>query len=146
MACIRIRAFQPRDETAVIALWQECGLTRPWNDPHADIARKLTEQPELFLVGTLGDEVIASAMVGFDGHRGWVYYLAVAPAHRKQSHGRALMQAAERLLTERGCPKLNLQVRSSNADVIEFYRKLGYVQDETVSLGKRLIHDEAKRA
>ena len=143
---MQIRAFHPGDETAVIALWQECGLTRPWNDPRADIARKLTEQPELFLVGTLGDEVIASAMVGFDGHRGWVYYLAVASRHRKQSYGRALMEEAERLLTQRGCPKLNLQVRSSNAEVIEFYRRLGYVQDETVSLGKRLIHDEVKRA
>ena len=143
---MQIRAFQPADETAVVALWQECGLTRPWNDPRADIARKLTEQPELFLVGTLADEVIASAMVGFDGHRGWVYYLAVAARHRKQSYGRALMQEAERLLTQRGCPKLNLQVRSSNAEVIEFYRRLGYVQDETVSLGKRLIHDEEKRA
>jgi ribosomal protein S18 acetylase RimI-like enzyme len=146
MAFIEIRAFQPADETAVVALWQECGLTRPWNDPHADIGRKLTEQPELFLVGTLADEVIATAMVGFDGHRGWVYYLAVASRHRKQSHGRALMQEAERLLMERGCPKLNLLVRSSNAEVIEFYRRLGYVQDETVSLGKRLIHDEEKRA
>ena len=134
------------DVATVIALWQACGLTRPWNDPHADIARKLTEQPELFLVGTLGDEVIASAMVGFDGHRGWVYYLAVASRHRKQSYGRALMQEAERLLTQRGCPKLNLLVRSSNAEVIEFYRRLGYVQDETVSLGKRLIHDEENRA
>lgn len=146
MAFIHIRAFQPADETAVVALWRECRLTRPWNDPHADIARKLTEQPELFLVGTVGAEVVASAMVGFDGHRGWVYYLAVAPRHRKQSYGRALMQEAERLLMERGCPKLNLLVRSSNAEVIEFYRKLGYVRDETVSLGKRLIHDEEKRA
>ena len=146
MAHIQIRAFQPADETAVVALWQECGLTRPWNDPHADIARKLTEQPDLFLVGTVADEVIASAMVGFDGHRGWVYYLAVAPRYRKQSYGRALMQEAERLLTQRGCPKLNLLVRSSNAEVIAFYRRLGYVQDETISLGKRLIHDEEKRA
>jgi ribosomal protein S18 acetylase RimI-like enzyme len=144
MAFIQIRSFQPADETAVVALWQQCGLTRPWNDPHADIARKLTEQPELFLVGTLGHEVIASAMVGFDGHRGWVYYLAVAPRYRRQSYGRALMQEAERLLTERGCPKLNLLVRSANAEVLEFYRKLGYVRDETVSLGKRLIHDEEK--
>jgi ribosomal protein S18 acetylase RimI-like enzyme len=143
---VKIRAFQPADEAAVVALWQECGLTRPWNDPRADIARKLTQQPDLFLVGTVGAEVVASAMVGFDGHRGWVYYLAVAPRYRKQSYGSALMQEAERLLTERGCPKLNLQVRSSNAEAIEFYRKLGYVQDETVSLGKRLIHDEVKQA
>ena len=141
---MRIRAFEPGDESAIVALWHECGLTRPWNDPRKDIARKLTEQPELFLVGTIGDEIVASAMVGFDGHRGWVYYLAVAERHRKRSFGRALMQEAERLLTERGCPKLNLQVRSSNAGVIEFYRRLGYVQDETVSLGKRLIHDQAK--
>lgn len=138
---MKIRVFQPIDETAVVALWQECGLTRPWNDPHADIARKLTEQPDLFLVGTVGVELVATAMAGFDGHRGWVYYLAVSPGHRRQSYGRALMHEAERLLMERGCPKLNLLVRSSNAEVIEFYRKLGYVQDEAVSLGKRLIHD-----
>lgn len=143
---MRIRAFEPGDEAAIVALWQECGLTRPWNDPRKDIARKRTEQPDLFLVGTIGDEVIASAMVGFDGHRGWVYYLAVAARHRKHSLGRALMQEAERLLIARGCPKLNLQVRSTNAGVIEFYRKLGYVQDETVSLGKRLIHDQVKDA
>ena len=143
---MRIRAFEPGDEAAIVALWQECGLTRPWNDPHKDMARKLTEQPDLFLVGTIGDEVIASAMVGFDGHRGWVYYLAVAERHRRHSLGRALMQEAERLLIERGCPKLNLQVRSTNAGVIEFYRKLGYVPDETVSLGKRLIHDQVKDA
>ena len=141
---MRIRAFQPADEAAVVALWNECGLTRPWNDPHKDIARKLTEQPELFLVGAIGDEIVASVMVGFDGHRGWAYYLAVAERHRKQSYGRALMQEAERLLIERGCPKINLQVRSSNPGVIEFYRKLGYSQDQTVSLGKRLIPDEAK--
>lgn len=139
---MKIRVFQAFDEAAVVALWQACGLTRPWNDPHADIARKLGEQPELFLVGTVGTELVASAMVGFDGHRGWVYYLAVAPAHRRQSYGRALMQEAERLLAERGCPKLNLQVRSSNAGVIEFYRQLGYAQDEVVTLGKRLIHDQ----
>jgi ribosomal protein S18 acetylase RimI-like enzyme len=139
---MKIRVFWPIDEGAVVTLWQECGLTRPWNDPRADIARKLTEQPELFLVGTVGAELVATVMVGFDGHRGWAYYLAVSPGHRKQSYGRALMQEAERLLRERGCPKLNLLVRSSNADVIEFYRKLGYVQDEVVSLGKRLIHDQ----
>src|ERR1017187_5458676 len=125
---MKIRAFEPNDEAAVVALWQECGLTRPWNDPHLDIARKRTEQPELFLVGTVGDELVATAMIGFDGHRGWVYYLAVSPRHRRRSYGRSLMREAERLLLERGCPKLNLQVRSSNAEVLEFYRRLGYVQ------------------
>ena len=138
-----IRAYELNDEPAVIALWQECGLTRPWNDPHRDIARKLTEQPELFLVGTYEGALVSTAMVGFDGHRGWVYYLAVALKHRGQSFGRMLMQEAERLLIERGCPKLNLQVRSSNTDAVEFYRKLGYTQDEVVSFGRRLIPDGA---
>jgi ribosomal protein S18 acetylase RimI-like enzyme len=139
---MKIRPYQPTDEATVVALWQACGLTRPWNDPHADIARKLTEQPELFLVGEADDgQPIATAMVGFDGHRGWVYYLAVAAGYRQQSFGRALMGEAERLLTARGCPKLNLQVRSTNAEVIAFYRRLGYVQDDVVSLGKRLISD-----
>jgi ribosomal protein S18 acetylase RimI-like enzyme len=142
---MKIRTFQPNDEAAVIALWQECGLTRPWNDPRTDIARKLTEQPELFLVGTVGDELVATAMVGFDGHRGSVYYLAVSPRHRRRSYGQSLMREAERLLIERGCPKLNLLVRSSNAEVIEFYRKLGYVQDDVVSLGRRLIHDQTPK-
>lgn len=80
-------------------------------------------------------------MAGFDGHRGWVYYLAVAPEQRGKSHGRQLMQAVERLLLARGCPKLNLQVRASNQDVLAFYRKLGYVQDDVVSLGRRLVED-----
>ena len=139
---IQIRPFTRVDEAAVAALWAACGLTRPWNDPRADIARKQREQPELFLVGTIGAKLVASAMAGFDGHRGWVYYLAVAPEHRRQSHGRSLMLEAERLLKERGCPKLNLQLRASNAAVIEFYRKLGYAQEELLSLGKRLIHDQ----
>jgi ribosomal protein S18 acetylase RimI-like enzyme len=138
---MKIRAFRSRDEEAVVRLWEECGLTRPWNDPHADIARKLTEQPELFLVGTVGRELMATAMVGYDGHRGWVYYLAVSPRHRRRSYGRLLMREAERLLIERGCPKLSLMVRSSNAEVIEFYHKLGYTQDDVISLGRRLIHD-----
>ena len=138
---MKIRAFQPADQDAVITLWQACGLTRPWNDPHRDIQRKLSEQPELFLVATEKDTLVGSAMVGFDGHRGWVYYLAVSPQHRGLSIGRALMQEAEQLLIERGCPKINLLVRSSNAEVIAFYRKLGYTQDDVVSLGRRLIHD-----
>ena len=138
---MRIRPFEPADESTVVALWRECGLTRPWNDPHRDIQRKLSEQPELFLIATIDDALVGTAMVGFDGHRGWVYYLAVSPLHRKRSIGRALMREAERLLMERGCPKINLLVRSSNTDVIAFYRELGYTQDDAVSLGRRLIHD-----
>jgi ribosomal protein S18 acetylase RimI-like enzyme len=138
---MKIRSFRPADEDGVVALWHACGLTRPWNDPRRDIQRKLSEQPELFLVATENDALLGSAMAGFDGHRGWVYYLAVSPQHRRLSVGRALMQEAERLLIERGCPKINLLVRSSNAEVIAFYRKLGYTQDDVVSLGRRLIHD-----
>jgi ribosomal protein S18 acetylase RimI-like enzyme len=138
---MKIRAYDTPDEHAVVALWQECGLTRPWNDPRRDIARKLTEQPELFLVGTYEGAVVSTAMVGFDGHRGWVYYLAVAPKYRRQSFGRMLMKEAERLLIARGCPKLNLQIRTSNTEAAEFYRKLGYTQDEVVSFGRRLIPD-----
>lgn len=138
---MHIRTFELSDEAAVIALWERCELTRPWNDPRKDIARKLSEQPELFLVGTCSGKIMASAMAGFDGHRGWVYHLAVAPEHRKKSYGRLLMQEVERRLRELGCPKLNLQVRSSNAEVLAFYRRLGYVQDEVVSFGRRLIED-----
>jgi len=140
---MNIRAYETRDEAAVVALWQECGLTRPWNDPRRDIARKLTEQPELFLVGIHEDKVVATAMAGFDGHRGWVYYLAVAPGMRRKSFGRMLMREAERLLVERGCPKLNLQIRSSNLDAVAFYRALGYEPDAVVSFGRRLIADDS---
>jgi ribosomal protein S18 acetylase RimI-like enzyme len=139
-----IRAFSPADAEAVIALWRECGLVRAWNDPYKDIARKLSEQPELFLVGCAVSEqgvVVASAMVGFDGHRGWVYYLAVAPGLQRQSLGRALMARAEQLLIERGCPKLMLMVRSSNAAVVDFYRELGYGEENVTVMGKRLIAD-----
>ena len=139
---MKIRPYQTEDKDAVIALWDECGLLRPWNNPYLDIERKLGVQPELFLVGVdSNQQVIASAMAGFDGHRGWVNYLAVAPGKRRISLGRQLMAEAERLLTERGCPKLNLQVRTGNLEVLEFYRKLGYLQDDVVSLGKRLIPD-----
>ncbi len=138
---MHIRPFQPTDETAVIALWQRCELTRPWNDPHKDIQRKLKVQPELFLLGEIDDKVVASVMAGFDGHRGWVNYLAVCPTQRRRGLGRQLMEEVERRLTTLGCPKLNLQVRSDNQAVLTFYRNLGYQVDEVVSLGKRLIAD-----
>jgi ribosomal protein S18 acetylase RimI-like enzyme len=138
---MQIRAFQLEDEAAVIELWQACDLTRPWNDPHKDIARKLTVQRELFVVGIEGNELIASAMFGFEGHRGWVNYLAVSPAHQRRGHASALMRWGEQALQARGCPKINLQLRSSNAAVIAFYKALGYNSDDVVSLGKRLIPD-----
>jgi ribosomal protein S18 acetylase RimI-like enzyme len=138
---MNIRPFEPDDEPVVVALWQACGLIRPWNDPHKDIARKLAVQPELFLVGTLENEVLASVMAGYEGHRGWMNYLAVAPRHRGRGFGRALVEHVERLLLERGCPKVGLLVRNTNKEAAEFYRRLGYAQDESASLGKRLIAD-----
>lgn len=139
---MQIRPFERADEPAVVALWEECHLTRPWNDPHKDIARKLAVQPELFLVGVVNEAVIATVMAGYEGHRGWVNYLAVASAFRGRGSARALMHHVEDLLLRRGCPKVSLLVRTSNPEAIEFYRHLGYLQDEAVSLGKRLIADE----
>ncbi len=136
-----IRCFVPSDTAAVIALWQACELTRAWNDPASDIARKLGVQPELFLVGAVAGRLMASAMVGYDGHRGWVNYLAVHPEFRRQGHGEMLMRRAELALLAMGCPKINLQVRSSNSGVLAFYRALGYLQDDVISMGKRLIED-----
>jgi ribosomal protein S18 acetylase RimI-like enzyme len=139
---MQIRPFQDNDEPQVITLWQSAGLTRSWNDPRKDIDRKRSVQREWFLVGTQDDAIIASIMIGYDGHRGWVNYLAVAPAHRRKGHARALMNEAERLLAAAGCPKVNLQVRTSNASVIDFYKRIGYAQDDVVSFGRRLIADE----
>jgi len=138
---MQLRPYAAADEAAVVALWRRCDLTRPWNDPHKDIQRKLTTQAELFLVGELEGGIIATIMAGFDGHRGWVNYLAVAPEHRARGYGRLLMRHIEEKLTARGCPKLNIQVRASNQAVLAFYRKIGYSIDEAVSLGKRLIPD-----
>lgn len=134
-----IRAFSPDDEAAVVALWQDCDLLRPWNDPHRDIRRKLTVQAELFLVAQQGADIVGTVMCGYDGHRGWVNYLAVGPQQRNKGLGRRLMQAAEAALQALGCPKLNIQVRENNAGVLAFYRKLGYSVDPVVSLGKPLI-------
>ncbi|MCU1578525.1 MAG: family acetyltransferase [Rhodoglobus sp.] len=137
-----IRSFAEADTDAVVQLWEDCGLTRPWNDPRKDIARKLEVQRDLFLVLEEDARIAGSAMVGFDGHRGWVYYLAVDPGFRGRGFGRALMQRAEQLLIELGCPKFNLQVRVGNEAVLAFYRSLGYVEDPVASMSKRLIPDD----
>ena len=137
-----IRPFKPSDEPAVIALWHTCALTRVWNNPSLDITRKLSVNPELFLIGEEDDQIIASAMFGYEGHRGWVNYLAVHPSHQRKGYATQLMHRGEQLLRDAGCPKLNLQVRSTNASTLAFYESLGYKNDEVISLGKRLISDE----
>jgi ribosomal protein S18 acetylase RimI-like enzyme len=138
---MQIRPFELTDEQPVIALWHDCELIRSWNDPGKDIRRKLAVRPDLFLVGVEDGQVVGTVMAGYEGHRGWINYLAVAPACRRQGLGRALMAEAESRLRAEGCPKINLQVRSSNAEVIAFYRSIGFAPDDVVSLGKRLEQD-----
>ena len=139
---MNIQPFQETDTETVVALWQACGLTVPWNDPRKDIARKLKVGREFFLVGELDGRLIASAMGGYEGHRGWVNYLAVHPDFQGQGYGRLMMTAIEEKLLAIGCPKINLQVRASNEGVIRFYERIGYKQDHVVSFGKRLIPDQ----
>jgi ribosomal protein S18 acetylase RimI-like enzyme len=135
-----IRPYRSADEAAVIALWRECELVR-WADPRKEIARKLQVNPEWFLVGELDGTVIATCMVGYEGHRGWINLLAVAPDHQRNGKGRALMVEAERVLRAAGCAKINLQVRATNRRVIAFYRMLGFAVENLVHLGKRLEAD-----
>lgn len=136
-----IRAFREADEQAVIALWRACDLVRPQNDPRKDIARKLKVNREWFLVAECDDRIVATHVAGYEGHRGWINYLAVEPALQRSGLGRALMLEAERLLRAAGCPKINLQVRTTNRRAIAFYERLGFAVDEVVSLGKRLERD-----
>ena len=142
---MEIRPYRETDEGEVIALWRACELTRPWNDPRKDIRRKQAEHPELFLVGLRDGKLMATVMAGYEGHRGWINYLAVHPEHRRRNHGRQMMAAAEKLLRGLGCPKINLMVRTSNRSAVEFYQRLGYAMDDVVSLGKRLEHDDEKQ-
>ena len=135
---MKIRCFQPRDQDAVVALWHRCGLVVPHNDPVRDIALKLGWQPELFLIGELDERLVASVMAGYEGHRGWINYLAVDPAAQGRGLGRLMMNEAESALRALGCPKINLQVRTTNAAVRAFYERIGYSVDDVISLGKRL--------
>tara|TARA_R110001592_G_scaffold74521_2_gene226469 strand:+ start:80 stop:514 length:435 start_codon:yes stop_codon:yes gene_type:complete len=142
---MKIRQFATPDTSDVIQLWKDCDLTRPWNDPEKDIARKASYQPELFLVGEVEGKIMASAMVGYDGHRGSIFYLAVGPQFQRMGYGAALMKEAERILISLGCPKLNILVRNTNTKVLAFYSALDYPLDEVVSVGKRLILDTGLR-
>ncbi|MCW3836282.1 GNAT family acetyltransferase [Sphingomonas canadensis] len=129
----------PHDAVEVIALWQACGLTRPWNDPAADFAMAAEGAASAVLVARdAGGAIAGSVMTGFDGHRGWVYYLAVAPDARRRGLGRALMAAAEQWLRTRGAPKIQLMVRDDNADAIGFYEALGLERQKVVTLGRFL--------
>jgi ribosomal protein S18 acetylase RimI-like enzyme len=136
-----VRPFQAGDEEAVIDLWRRCDLVRPNNDPRKDIQRKLKVRPDLFLVGVQEGRIIASVMAGYEGHRGWLNYVAVAPDLRRRGFARQIIEEAERLLRAAGCAKINLQVRTTNRQAIEFYRRLGFAVDDVISMGKRLEID-----
>ena len=136
-----IRPFSAADKNAVIALWRACGLVAPQNDPEKDIERKMAFQPDLFLVGVVEERIVAAVMAGYDGHRGWLNYLAVDPGLQRQGLGQQMVAEAESRLRALGCPKINLQVRRSNLAVMKFYESLGFAEDEVASMGKRLVRD-----
>ncbi len=138
---MNIRGFDISDTEDAVTLWKKCGLTTAWNDPYEDISRKLTVQPELFLVGESNGVLVATAMAGYDGHRGSVYYLAVEPDLQGKGYGAELMCEIESRLYSMGCPKLNLDVRTTNNTVASFYKRLGYTKDSVASFGKPLIAD-----
>jgi ribosomal protein S18 acetylase RimI-like enzyme len=135
---LSIAAIEDADIAAVIALWRRCGLTRPWNDPAADIALARKGPNAAMLAGRDAGGIVASVLVGHDGHRGWVYYVAVDPDARQKGYGRVIMDAAEDWLRGRGIEKLQLMVRPDNAQIQAFYQKLGYVEQERIVYAKWL--------
>ena len=137
-----IRTLQPGDGSDVINLWRQCGLIVPWNNPETDIQRKLSTSPDLFYVGLLDDELIASCMAGYDGHRGWIYFLAVKSAYQRKGFASILIDYAESELIKLGCPKVELMVRKTNENIISFYQSAGYDIDPVMVLSKRLTDDE----
>lgn len=138
-AMVDIRPYESKDQSQVVALWNEVFPDDPpWNEPASMIRRKLTVQPELFLVAHVTGEVAGTVLAGFDGVRGWVHHLAVRASYRRQGLASSLMTAAEKGLAALGCPKVNLQVRATNSAVVAFYRSLGYEVEDRTSLGKRL--------
>ena len=141
---MEIRPYEDEDLSAVVGLWRAAFPDAPpRNEPSADIARKLEVQRELFVVATDGGEIVGTAMAGYDGHRGWVYSVAVSTEHRRRGIGTALMRRVERDLAGVGCPKLNLQVRGANREVVRFYESLGYLTEDRVSMG-RCLEEESR--
>lgn len=137
-----IRPYLAKDENTVIELWRRCGLLRPWNNPVTDIERKSRVSPEMFLVGLVNGRIVATVMGGYDGHRGWINYLAVNPEHHRKGLGTLLMREFEKKIQIIGYPKINIQIRTDNPDAMTFYESIGYQRDEVVSMGKRLVHDD----
>jgi ribosomal protein S18 acetylase RimI-like enzyme len=127
-----INPAEDADETGIVALWERCELTRPWNDPKADLARARKGPDSAILVGRDGNSILATVMVGHDGHRGWLYYVAVDPDHRKNGHGRAIVTAAEDWLRARGIEKLQLMVRPDNTHAQAFCETLDF--DEQIRI------------
>lgn len=142
---LHIRPYHPEDESSVIALWHECGLVVPQNDPKRDITRKLAVNPEYFLVAEQEGLVVGTCMAGYEGHRGWINYLAVAPGEQRKGIASSLMAHAEKLLFDAGCPKINLQVRATNRQAVDFYERIGFMKDEVLSFGKRLHFDTGSK-
>jgi len=138
---MEIRVYRDSDKEDVISLWRECGLVAIQNDPAKDIERKRMVDPDLFLVGVKNAEIVASVMGGYEGHRGWINYLAVKPSQQRNGYGQHILQAVEDLIREKGCPKINLQIRHTNAKLIKFYQSIGYADDNVIGLGKRFEHD-----
>ena len=141
MENLEVRPYHPGDEKEVVDLWYECDLVTPQNNPRRDIERKLKVNPDWFLVGILEGKVVATCMAGYEGHRGWINYLAVSPQYRRQGIATLMMNQAESRLRAAGCPKINLQIRETNKEVIQFYKSIGYAKDLVVSMGKRLEYD-----
>lgn len=139
---VALRPLRDGDVDQVIALWDAAGLTRPWNDPRRDIDRARAVWPELLLVADDEGAVVGSVMAGYDGHRGWLYYLATDPRRRGEGIGRMLVAEAEARLIALGCPKVMLMVRTGNDAVFDFYASQGYSRESTAVTGKRLIPDD----
>jgi ribosomal protein S18 acetylase RimI-like enzyme len=141
MKTVTIRSFRTADTEQVVGLWQKCGLAHPNNNSNKDIERKLQHSARQFFVAEIENAIVGSVMAGYEGHRGWINYLGVLPEYQMTGIGRKLMEKAENVLREMGCPKINLQIRRTNLKAIHFYSRIGFIEDDVISMGKRLIKD-----
>jgi ribosomal protein S18 acetylase RimI-like enzyme len=138
LTSFKIIPYAGKYQTAVIELWERCGLVCPQNDPAKDVEEKMRFQPKLFFIAIIGEEVVGSVMAGYEGHRGWLNYLAITPKYQRKGYGKKMVEKAISELSKLGCPKVNLQVRKNNMLAMEFYKHIGFKEDEVLSFGKRL--------